>query len=83
MIRSILPTTLKLTSLLFTSQEQKMGKAVIKSYCYKTSLNTLDITWRIRINVNTCPHSAMELGPIKRHHILDIRMLPWQSITKI
>lgn len=61
---------------------KKRGKAVIKSYCYKTSLNT-DITLRIRININTCPHTAMELGPIKCHHILDIRMLPWQSITKI
>lgn len=61
---------------------KKMGKAVIKSYCYKTSLNT-DITWRIRVNINACPHPAMELCPIKCHHIFDTRMLPWQSITKI
>lgn len=80
--RSTLPITLELKCLLFASWKPNRGKAVIKSYCYRTSLNT-DTTWRIRISINTCPHSAMELGPIKCHHILGIRMLPWQSITKI
>lgn len=62
-----------------------MGKVVIKSYCYNASLNKhrAKTTLKMGININTCPYSATELGPIKCYHILDIRMLPLQSIIKI
>lgn len=39
----VLPTTPQFTCLIFSSWKQKMGKAVIKSYCYNASLNT-DLT---------------------------------------
>lgn len=79
LIGGVLPTAF-MSALFF--METTNGKAVIKLYRYNPSLNT-DSSLKRRISINTCPYSAMELGPIKCDYILSIRILPLQSIIKI